>query len=274
MHLINSLQIKKLFTLVFTSCLLNVCMAQKADTITTSSGLKYIITTKGNGAALKPGWVAVCHYILKLTDGTKIDDTRERDLPFSTPFLPTKVVPGFYEALSLMHIGDRGIFILPYTLAYGEKGSGLIPPKATLVFDIELLDTKAKSLQMVLDSVLFAKPVTESSTPQTELTIKTFKAQKKLKFKDLYVSENDLNAIGYELIKKYPKDAIEFFKLNVDQYPDSFNVYDSLGECYMALEDGKNALKNYEKSLKINPDNKNAREMILKINAIAPAGKK
>ena len=266
-------QFKKLLTIAFACCMFTVCMAQKADTIKTSSGLKYIITTKGSGEALKPGWLAVCHYILKLTDGTKIDDSRERDVPLATPFLPGKVVKGFYEALSLLHVGDRGVFILPYNLGYGEYGKGAIPPKATLVFDIELLDTKAKSVQMVLDSVLFTKPVTESSIPQTELTIKTFKTLKKGKFKDIYVSENDLNAIGYELFKKFPKDALEFFKLNAEQFPDSFNVYDSLGECYMVLEDGKNALKNYEKSLKINPDNKNAREMILKINSLAPSGR-
>ena len=164
-----------------------------------------------------------------------------------------------------MHIGDRGTFILPYTIAYGEKGKGLIPPKATLIFDLELLDVKAKSLSKVLDSVLFEKPVTENSKPQTEAVLKTFKELKKGKFKDLYVSEDDLNGIGYELIKKFPADAVELFKLNVKMYPKSYNAYDSLAEGYMTMGNNKLAIKNYEKSLKLNPKNTNATDMIKKM---------
>ena len=166
-----------------------------------------------------------------------------------------------------MHIGDRAVFILPYNIAYGEKGTGPIPPNSTLIFDITLLDMKVKSLGMVLDSVLFAKPVTADSKPQMDTVLNTFNKLKKAKFKDLYVSENDLNTIGYELIKKYPADAVELFKLNVKLYPKSYNAYDSLAEGYMDMGDNKHAIKNYEKSLKLNPKNTNATEMIKKMQA-------
>jgi len=238
--------------------------AQKADTITTASGLKYFFKTRGSGPAIIPGQLAICDYILTLADGTKIDATTDRG-PFAAQIPSNHVIKGYSEAVSLLHVGDRAIFILPYNIAYGTKGAGPIPPKATLIFDITLVDTKAKSLSMVLDSILFEKPVTIDSKPQTELVIKTFKELKKAKFKDLYVSEDDLNGMGYELIKKFPADAVELFKLNVKMYPKSYNAYDSLAEGYMDMGDNKKAIKNYKKSLKLNPKNTNATDMINKM---------
>jgi tetratricopeptide (TPR) repeat protein len=61
------------------------------------------------------------------------------------------------------------------------------------------------------------------------------------------------------------KDAIEIFELNIEQFPNSYNVYDSMGEAYMLDKNKKLAIKNYEKSLKLNPENKNAEEMIKKL---------
>lgn len=61
------------------------------------------------------------------------------------------------------------------------------------------------------------------------------------------------------------KDAIEIFKLNVEQFPNSFNVYDSLGEAYMMDGNTKLAIENYEKSLELNPNNENAKKMLEKL---------
>ena len=61
------------------------------------------------------------------------------------------------------------------------------------------------------------------------------------------------------------KDAIEIFKLNVEEFPESFNVYDSLGEAYMADGNTKLAIKNYEKSVEMNPDNENGKKMLKKL---------
>jgi Tfp pilus assembly protein PilF len=101
--------------------------------------------------------------------------------------------------------------------------------------------------------------------------LSTFKELKKTKFKDIYVSENDLNGLGYELIKKFPNEAVELFKLNVKMYPKSYNVYDSLAEGYMTAGNNKLAIKNYQKSLKLNPKNTNATDMIKKMET--PAAK-
>ena len=258
---------KILLTLICTVYFCCTAFAQQTDTITTASGLKYFFKTKGSGPAFIPGQLAIVDYILTLSDGTKIDATQDRKTAFAAQVPSNNMIKGYNEAILLMHVGDRALFMLPYNIAYGTKGRAPIPPNADLVFDITLLDVKAKSLGMILDSVLFAKPVTADSKPQMDTVLKTFNTLKKGGFKDLYVSEDDLNTIGYELIKKYPADAVDLFKLNVKMYPKSYNAYDSLAEGYMDMGDNKQAIKNYKKSLKLNPKNTNATDMIKKMKA-------
>ncbi len=75
--------------------------------------------------------------------------------------------------------------------------------------------------------------------------------------------ENDLNNVGYKLLgQEKIKDAIEIFKMNVKMYPESSNVYDSLGEAYMKDDNKELAIKNYEKSLELDPKNDNTKKMI------------
>ncbi|HEX2786876.1 MAG TPA: tetratricopeptide repeat protein [Ignavibacteria bacterium] len=85
---------------------------------------------------------------------------------------------------------------------------------------------------------------------------------------DIYnFKEGQLNSLGYTFLQGGNFDAaIAVLKLNVEEYPNSFNVYDSLGEAYMLKGDKVNAILNYEKSLELNPDNENARNMISKMN--------
>ena len=259
---------KKIFLIqLFTCCFCYCSLAQKTDTITTASGLKYFWITRGTGPAFKPGYIAIQHYILTLSDGTKVDNTRERNMPFVAQYPSKRLISGSNEALLMMHIGDRGIFIMPPDIAYGKKGRQGIPPNATLVFDIELLDMREKSLETVLDSVLFGRPVRTDSIPHTAEAVKTFKRLKKAKFENLYVSEDALNDLGYQIIKKYPADAVALFKLNVKLYPASGNAFDSLAEGYMDAGNNRLAIKYYQKSLKLNPKNTNAAEMIKKIKS-------
>jgi tetratricopeptide (TPR) repeat protein len=83
---------------------------------------------------------------------------------------------------------------------------------------------------------------------------------------DYYVSENQLNALGYRLIgMKKVNEAIEIFKLNVEAYPQSANVYDSLGEAYQTNGDKQRAITNYQKAVELNPQNTNAIEMLKKL---------
>ena len=85
---------------------------------------------------------------------------------------------------------------------------------------------------------------------------------------DYYVSEAQLNALGYRLLGvKKVKEAIEIFKLNVESYPQSANVYDSLGEAYMMNGDKELAIRSYQKAVELNPQNTNAVEMLKKLRA-------
>jgi tetratricopeptide (TPR) repeat protein len=259
---------KKLLFLTFACFICTASFAQKTDTLSTASGIKYYFIKKGNGPALIPGWLAIWNYRLTLTDGTKVDATYDRGVPFSAQYPHGHIIKGMTEALSLMHIGDDAVFILPGNLAYGEKGWGkVIPPNATLIFDMELIDNKQSSLQMVLDSVLFGKPADTAATPHVKEALATYKQLKKEHFGNLYVTEDDLNDIGYELMEKSPEASVEFLKLNAKMYPKSWNVYDSLGDGYKALGKPKQALKNYEKSVKINPKNTNGQDNINKLKS-------
>lgn len=85
---------------------------------------------------------------------------------------------------------------------------------------------------------------------------------------DYYVSENQLNALGYQLLgMKKVREAIEIFNLNVESYPQSANVYDSLGEAYMMNGDKELAIRSYQKAVEMNPQNTNAVEMLKKLRA-------
>jgi FKBP-type peptidyl-prolyl cis-trans isomerase len=110
------------------------------DPVTTASGLKYTVLVAGKpGAHPKIGDKVKVHYTGWLVDGTKFDSSRDRGAPAT--FTLGQVVPGWNEALALMTVGARWKITLPPALGYGEHGSPpTIPPGATLIFDVELLD--------------------------------------------------------------------------------------------------------------------------------------
>jgi FKBP-type peptidyl-prolyl cis-trans isomerase len=109
-------------------------------TITTPSGLKYTILQAGKGATPKPGQEVFVHYTGTLTNGKKFDSSRDRGTPFSFKVGAGQVIPGWDEALSTMKVGERRKLTIPPKLGYGARGAGgVIPPNATLIFDVELL---------------------------------------------------------------------------------------------------------------------------------------
>jgi FKBP-type peptidyl-prolyl cis-trans isomerase len=115
-------------------------LSKDAKTITTSSGLKYTVLKAGKGATPKKGQTVFVHYTGTLTNGTKFDSSRDRGQPFSFPVGEGRVIPGWDEALSAMKVGERRKLTIPPNLAYGAAGAGgVIPPNATLIFDVELL---------------------------------------------------------------------------------------------------------------------------------------
>lgn len=111
-----------------------------AKTVTTDSGLKYIELKQGTGATPKTGQTVVVHYTGTLEDGTKFDSSRDRGQPFSFKLGVGQVIKGWDEGISTMKVGERRQLIIPPELGYGARGAGgVIPPNATLIFDVELL---------------------------------------------------------------------------------------------------------------------------------------
>jgi FKBP-type peptidyl-prolyl cis-trans isomerase len=109
---------------------------------TTASGLKFKDVKIGTGAGAA-GKTAFVHYTGWLTDGTKFDSSRDRNEPFSFPVGKGRVIKGWDEGVAGMKVGGRRELLIPPALGYGARGAGgVIPPNATLKFDVELLDVR------------------------------------------------------------------------------------------------------------------------------------
>lgn len=111
-----------------------------ANVVTTPSGLKYVDLEEGTGATPEPGQTVTVHYTGTLENGKKFDSSRDRNQPFKFKIGQGQVIKGWDEGLSTMKVGGRRKLIIPAELGYGARGAGgVIPPNATLIFDVELL---------------------------------------------------------------------------------------------------------------------------------------
>jgi FKBP-type peptidyl-prolyl cis-trans isomerase len=111
---------------------------QRPEVKVTPSGLQYEVITQTDGPKPSATDNVKVHYTGKLIDGTVFDSSIDRGEPITFPL--NAVIPGWTEGVQMMSIGSKYRFFIPYNLAYGERGSGPIPPFATLIFDVELLD--------------------------------------------------------------------------------------------------------------------------------------
>ena len=116
--------------------------------ITTPSGLQYIDTQEGTGETAQSGQYATVHYTGWLYEngeqGEKFDSSKDRNDPFAFPLGAGMVIKGWDEGVQGMKIGGHRTLIIPSELGYGARGAGgVIPPNATLKFDVELLGLEA-----------------------------------------------------------------------------------------------------------------------------------
>jgi len=109
----------------------------------TASGLRYKIIQKGDGKKAEKGQMVSVHYKGQLADGTVFDSSYKRNSPLDFQVGVGQVISGWDEGICLLNVGDKARLVIPSDLAYGSAGAGgVIPPNATLVFDVELMGTK------------------------------------------------------------------------------------------------------------------------------------
>jgi len=116
---------------------------QWPDAVTTPSGLKYVVDKEGTGDATPlAGQSVTVHYTGKLIDGKKFDSSYDRGQPIEFTVGKGQVIKGWDEALLGMKKGEKRVLIIPSSLGYGPSGRGPIPPNATMIFDVELINFK------------------------------------------------------------------------------------------------------------------------------------
>jgi len=109
----------------------------------TDSGLEYIEIEAGTGVQAEAGKTVDVHYTGKLQDGKVFDSSHTRGEPISFKLGIGQVIKGWDEGIALMKVGGKAQLVIPPDLGYGERGAGgVIPPNATLVFDVELVEVK------------------------------------------------------------------------------------------------------------------------------------
>jgi peptidylprolyl isomerase len=121
----------------------NTSAASAQGEVTLPSGLKYIDVKQGTGPVPTPGQMVAVHYTGWLENGTKFDSSLDRGQPYTFAIVTGSVIRGWHEGIKTMKEGGKRKLIIPPQLAYGARGyPPVIPPNATLIFDIELVDVK------------------------------------------------------------------------------------------------------------------------------------
>ena len=136
---------KKTINLLFLFLSIGLLQAEgiKSDTVTTKTGLRYVITTK-NSKGIMPavGDQIEAHYTGTLTNGKKFDSSKDRNKTFSFTLGAQQVIPGWDEGFSYLKTGESATLIIPSELGYGAQDMGDIPPNSTLIFEVELVSVK------------------------------------------------------------------------------------------------------------------------------------
>lgn len=141
----KSLYISSLVAMLMLTFSLGVggSMAENNQEITTPSGLKYADQVVGTGEVAVAGKTVNVHYTGWLENGKKFDSSVDRGQPFSFPLGAGRVIKGWDEGVQGMKVGGKRKLTIPSNLGYGPQGAGgVIPPNATLIFDVELLGVR------------------------------------------------------------------------------------------------------------------------------------
>jgi peptidylprolyl isomerase len=199
------------------------------DTSVTASGLQYIEMEKGDGPSPLPGEVVAVHYRGTLDDGTEFDNSYDRGQPFTFALGRGMVIPGWDEGIALMNVGGKARLIIPPDLAYGERGAGnIIPPNATLTFEVELISIQPGS--------------PEAPTELTEEDYMT--TDSGLKIHDLEVGKGPAPETGQRVTVHYTgwlEDGLKFDSSLDRGQPLSFAV--GMGQVIAGWDEGLSTMK-------------------------------
>ena len=139
----NEVKMKRVLSVILLSLTMVACSSDSPEATVTSSGLQIEELVVGEGESARVGATAVVHYTGWLVDGTKFDSSVDRDSPFDFVIGEGRVIKGWDEGVATMRVGGKRKLTIPPDLAYGDRGAGdVIPPGATLVFEVELLEVR------------------------------------------------------------------------------------------------------------------------------------
>ncbi|HEY2471836.1 MAG TPA: FKBP-type peptidyl-prolyl cis-trans isomerase [Terracidiphilus sp.] len=218
------------------------------------SGLAYIVTRHGTGRQLQDGDVVLAHVTGLLANGTEFRRTPNNREVEPVWLSRESNVPGIIEGMEHLNVGDQAILIIPPKLAFGDHddvwalhGTVGIPSNSTLVYFVEIADVKSNDVAKILEKTIESRGVNAALQQYADLKSKGFP--------DVYHGEESLNGLGFYLLddKADPNSAIRIFRINCDEFPQSANVYDSLGEAYARKGDKERAIESYRKALTIDP---------------------
>ena len=131
------------YCVIITSVALLLAGCAKLNKGVTNTGMRYEIIKEGTGASPKHGDSVTVHYTGWLEDGTKFDSSVDRGKPFTFKLGVGQVIQGWDDGVATMKVGGKTKFFIPPELGYGSRGAGgVIPPNATLIFEVELLSIK------------------------------------------------------------------------------------------------------------------------------------
>ncbi|MCF3649922.1 FKBP-type peptidyl-prolyl cis-trans isomerase [Synoicihabitans lomoniglobus] len=251
---------KSIIACVVAALLIGCSRTEAPPLITTESGLTIEVTRRGDGPLPQEGQVVIAHYTGTLADGTVFDTSRDGGQPFAFTLGQRQVIKGWDEGFRLLHVGDQATLTIPPELAYGDQDRAKIPAHSTLRFEVELIALKTHALADLLRAAFESGGVDAMQAKYAELAA--------IDFGDAHVSEGQLNGLGYRLLFTNETAAARaVFEWNVAQFPESANVYDSLGEACVKAGDREAALANYRKSLELDPTNSNAETFIAALTA-------
>jgi len=210
---------------------LSAAAAETPSFTTTESGLKYAVTERGSGPSPRAGQVVIANCLGTLDDGTEFFNTKKTGTHAFTIW-KGQVIKGWDEAFRLLHVGDKAL---------------LIPPNSNLNYQVEFLEIKEAALADTLGEVIDSVGVPAAQ--------KRFEELKAARFGSYYVNESHLNGLGYRYLGKNNNGAaIAVFLWNVELFPQSANVYDSLAEAYGKNGDQGLAKDFCRKALVIDPE--------------------